>query len=440
MRNITRQQSKPSDITNSVLTTGKRDLQIDRMYETFRSMEYDPVISGALLYLKSLLTRDFKLVPHEKATAREKSVTEALNKSLNNMEVYSKREFLNCILTMLSYGSSLFEVVYKREGNILVWDNISPIALQDVINFRMKKGKLESVKVINPFQDSELITNLGETEVNIKADKLLHFKLNADPMNPLGRSLLFPVYFPWKSKQVISELQIVGCSKSFSNTLALSVPDDYLNSYLNADPNSEQAKYMEYLFESMELMSSGARSYAVLPSNVWTGEGAGGQAQFKIEPISNVKANDWTADQTIQRLNEEMLLAMSSSLLSLGQESSGSYSLAEEKSNVVALVIKNIQETISDSMMKAVKVAFDLNSLSFEHLPSIEFERIEDPDLETVSKYFNRLAVSGCITPDENLESHLREVARAPKADYAKTLNTESNADPVERADEEKQL
>ncbi|WP_306169120.1 hypothetical protein [Halomonas sp. MMSF_3323] len=436
-RTLSTEQTRVADLTNEVIELSRKELSLDNAFKTFFEMEQsEPVLNAALMYLKSLLNRDFELVPHKDSTNFEKKVVQEINDSFDNLESYTKREFVGNILSFLSYGCALFECTYKREGGITSVKNLTPIRVQDVAKWSFDQGKLAKVKVNNPYDGSDIIESFNFEPVEVRGDKLAFFRLFPSTDRPLGCSLLQSAYVPYKSKSVISQYQLIGIAKSFGNTLLLKAPSEYLNSYLTNEGDADQAQYMQYLLESMELLHSGARSYAAMPSDV----NHGGQSEFDISTISKIQANDYTADSTIERLNSEMLMSLMANILELGNGASGSYSLAEEKSNIVALFVKTIQATISDQLLKVIKKCFELNSLDYKHLPKIKFENVEDPDFETVSKYFNRLAMAGLITPDQNIESYLREVGNAPMADYSKALNTESSADPVERADEEKQL
>ncbi|WP_280554366.1 hypothetical protein [Halomonas sp. 25-S5] len=434
MVSYTNQKSSPIHLENTVLNLSREELNINKAFFTYKEMSLDPIISASMNFLKGLLNRDFKISYHPESTEKEKAVIDALNESLNSLKPYSKRKLLNNVLSMLEYGASLNELTMHRVDNRYVFKNISPIHLTTVNKFRMKRGELLGVTLNKPDNDS-LINDVAATQTNIDGSKLLMFTLQGDQDSPLGHSLLKGVWSSWKQKVVVSEYQLVGISKAYGNILSVSVPSSYIESYLN-DPSSSEAIYMDHLVQQTELLHSGKSAYVMLPSDIYDG----GTRQFEVKPVSETINSDYNANTTINRLNDEMLLALQTSLLSLGNSGSGSFALSESKTNLLSMFCRAIEETISDEFKKAIAVAFDLNGLEDKRIPGLEFEEIEPVDWETVSKYWQRLCQAGAVTPDETLEGHLREIGKAPQADYSKKLDTTPKADATDRLDDRKEL
>jgi len=404
MVNFTNQQSSPIHLENTISSLMREELNSANRFNTFREMSYDPIIGASLLFLNAVTNRPFKLEYHKDATSQEKKLTDKLNESLEQLEPYSKRDVVNNLLTMLTYGCSLNEFVYKRQDRFLVFDNISPIHLNTVRKFNFKKGKLESVELVKPDNDS-LVNDTSYGDKKISGEKLLFVALNKTQDAPLGQSLLTPVWQSWKVKTVTEEYQLIGTAKQFGNILSISVPSSYINSWLT-DPASEEAAYLDHLQESAALLHAGKSSHIIVPSDVFEG----GQRQFEVGPISKLGNTDYEVNTTIERLSNQMLLALQTSLLQLGNTGSGSFALSESKTNLLTMVVRAIHDQISDAFRKPLKTAFELNKLPTTRLPKLVFEDVEPTDYETVSKYWQRLAQGGLITPDDNLEKFLREI------------------------------
>ena len=88
---------------------------------------------------------------------------------------------------------------------------------------------------------------------------------------------------------------------------------------------------------------------------------------------------------------------------------------------------------ISHEFRKAVKLAFKLNGIETDNIPTLEWEKVQPLSWDDFTKGWQRLLQAGGVTPTEDLEAYFRTTGEAPKADYSKPLNTVVKADPNER-------
>lgn len=51
------QQSKPLHIENTALVFGKKALNINNAFETYREMKYDGIVSGSMSFIKAVLSQ-----------------------------------------------------------------------------------------------------------------------------------------------------------------------------------------------------------------------------------------------------------------------------------------------------------------------------------------------------------------------------------------------
>ena len=192
----TKQQSQPLHVENTVLSLGKKDLNINNAFHTYREMKLDGIVSGSMSFIKAILSKSNFTIPyHEKSTERQKKVIDALNLSLDNMQDYDKKRQVSNWLQMLDYGCSLNEVVCKRVNGVFVFDTITPIHLSSVNKFEMQGGKLKNLKLEAPDNDGILV-NVGNAPKSLKGEKVLFFRLEPDSDFPLGKKLpVFPIHF-----------------------------------------------------------------------------------------------------------------------------------------------------------------------------------------------------------------------------------------------------
>ena len=426
----TRQVTQPLHIENTVLLMGRQDLSINNAFNTYREMKLDGVISGSVSFIKAVLSKgDVKIAYHAKSTEKEKKVIDALNNSLNNMEDYDKKRLISNWLQILDYGCSLNELVYERKGGVFVFKTISPIHLTTVNKFEMQGGSLKRLKLEQAENDG-LVVNVGKQPTTISGDKVLFFRLEPDADFPLGKSLFYGAYTAWKAKKIMQEYEAIGVAKNLSGVLDVKVPSEYINKYFS-DPASDEAVYVANLLQQAENLHAGKGSYILSSSDT----SPNGIHLFEVTTVggNGGNAQNYNVGQAIARYNNEIQLSLQSTVLSMGVEGAGSLALSSDMVNLLTLFIENIQQTISHEFRKAVKLAFKLNGIETDNIPTLEWEKVQPLSWDDFTKGWQRLLQAGGVTPTEDLEAYFRTTGEAPTADYSKPLNTVVKADPNER-------
>lgn len=403
------QQSNPLHIENTVLMMGQRDLNINNAFDTYRDMKMDPIISGSMSWVKSVISKsDFNLVPHKKATQKEKKLTSVINQSFSELS-FRKKAIVDNILQMLDYGCSLHEVVLKRKGDHVVFGNISPIHLASVQRFEYRGGKLEKL-LLNPAENDGLLI-IKDHQVDISGEKILNFRLEPDQDFPLGRSMLYGCYRPWRTKLIVDEYNTIGAAKNLSTVVELQMPMEYINDFLN-DPASDNAQYAESMLTQIELLHAGKSSYVVVPSDTQQN----GVGLFGIKPLSN-NANTYDAEKSISRYNKEILFALQTQVLNLGNNSQGSFALASNSTSLLGLWLENVFSIMEDELSRAVELCWRANGANRDHLPSVKFNDIDEEDMAAFAESMSKLVSAGLITANENDDEAIRERFELPQGE-----------------------
>lgn len=434
---INRQVSQPLHVENTVLTLGKTDLSVNNAFQTYREMKLDGVVSGSMSFIKALITKGgFSLKAHPNAGAKEKAITEALNKSLDNL-VYDKKQLLSNWCQSLDYGCSLNEMVFKKQGSYFVFDNISPIHLSTVERFEFDGGKLKKLNLNEAENDGLVWDTRINAQPSINGDKVLFFRIEPDSDFPLGKSLLYGAYTAWKTKKILQEYEAIGVAKNLSGVLDIKVPSEYITKYF-AEPNSDEAIYVANLLTQAEMLHAGKGSYILSASDT----NQNGVRLFEITTVGGRDSNaqNYDVGQAIDRYNREIQLSLQTMVLSMGAEGGGSFALSDNSTYLMTLFVENIRNTFSSEFIKAVKLAFELNGANTDLIPTLEFEELEPLDWNEYTRGWQRLLQSGGVTATEELEAFFRKQGEAPQADYSKKLNNTTRADDIERLDSDKQV
>lgn len=430
------QQSQPLHIENTVMMLGKQDLNVNNAFKTYRDMKLDGMVSGSMSFIKAILSKGgFSLEYHPQATADEKKLTDALNKSLANMEDYDIKRLLSSWLSMLDYGCSLNEVVLERVDGRFVFKTVSPIHLSTVQKFKFKGGQLKQV-VLNPAENDGLIEVEDGNQKEIDGKKLLLFRVEPDADFPLGKSLLYGAYTSWKTKKILQEYEAIGVAKNLSGVLNLKVPSEYITKYFT-EPASDEAIYISNLIQQAEMLHAGKGSFILTASDTQEN----GVRLFEVDTIggSGGNAQNFNVGGAIARYNQEILLSLQTVVLSIGNEGGGSFALSDNQTYLLSLFVENIRAVIAYEFRKALKLAYEANGANTDRLPSIKWDAIEPMDWDEFTKGWQRLLQAGGVTPTQELEAFFRTQGEAPQADYSKKLDTTPRADASERGDDRKE-
>ena len=102
-------------------------------------------------------------------------------------------------------------------------------------------------------------------------------------------------------------------------------------------------------------------------------------------------------------------------MLKLGQDSVGSYSLADSKSSLVAMAIESRLKEIQDVLNKDLMVQlFELNGWSTEELPEFVYGDLDEVDLDKFSQAIQRIKANALIAPTAGNVNYIAEVLGLP--------------------------
>lgn len=435
MAKYTNQQSQPLHLENTVNSFAKTDLKLPQAFRTYRSMMENEYIGAGVGLTQNLINKlDYYLKCDDDCSEAQKKLVKKLNKSLDNLVGMDKTQFLNYVLSMLPYGHSMFEIVMKKDGNEFTFDTFSPIHPINVQKYVYSRNKLEKLELNPSENDGQLIQNTAKQE-DLKGEKVLMFKLNADLDNPLGRSVLSRCYMPWKRLEIVGEYELIGVAKNLSGVLKVKAPAEYIQDYLN-NPTSDNAKYMEDLINQAELLHAGKSCVSVIPSDA----NQNGVSLFDITTIGNADGNDMDTNAIIKRLESSILTTLYTDILLLGQGSGGSFALSDSKTTLLTLVIESILKAISRGFEHAIKIAHELSAIDEKGKVTLEFEGIEALDFDSFTRGMQRLVDAGILTPDDKLEKTVRERAKLGEQDKetSRDMSDKKVTDQNERDEKEK--
>ena len=378
--------------------------------KVFKEMMDDPII-GALIFAIKMLCRqvEWRVQPGEN-TPEGRKAAEFLESCMYDMSI-SWADTVSEILSMVAYGFSVHEIVYKRR---LGQDNDPPSAFNDgLIGWRKlpiraqetiiewvfdKEGGLQGIKQLSPS---------SYKTVFIPIEKLLLFRTEATKGNPMGRSLIRSAYRPWYFKKQIEVLEAIGIERDLAGLPIVWVPPNI------ASPKTDEERSALQKFKDLVTKVKRDQQEGVVMPLVYDERGnklydftlltSGGRRQFDINAVIN-------------RYNMQITQSILADFIMLGATATGTYALSKTKAEIFLTALKTILDSIEATFNNyAVPRLFKVNGWNLRYYPEIRHGDIAKADLEEVASYLLKLAQAGFpLFPNPDLESYLLELANLP--------------------------
>lgn len=388
----------------------------------------DPVVS-AIMYSIDMLVRQVQWQV-EQGEATEKDV-EFLEGCMEDMS-HSWSDFISEVMSMLRYGFSFHEIVYKRRQGIQKEGSKVPTS-------KYKDGKIGWRKLPIRSQDSLDTWDIDEDGAlqafvqkappkyetkPIPMTKGLLFRTSSFKNNPEGKSLLRGAYRPWYYKKRIEEIEGTGIERDLAGFPKFGVPAAYLADTATPDEKSFVA--------AISLIGQNLRrdkqEFLIWPNAF---DEAGNQL-FTFDLISAAGTRTFDTSAIIGRYDQRIAMTVLADFILLGHEKVGSFALSSDKTDLFAVALGTILDVIQDVLNRfAVPRLWALNGWDPSKAPQFKHGDIEDPDLAALGAYLQSMAGIGMpLFPDEDLEKYLRTIAHLPeKSDETKEAQEQAKAE-----------
>ncbi|GGJ65287.1 phage portal protein family protein [Deinococcus aquiradiocola] len=341
--------------------------------------------------------------------------------------------FIAEVLSMLPFGWSYFEVVWKyRRGpdqrdaryrsrhadNLIGWRKIS-LRPQSTLSRWVFDGD-------GGIQGMYQTTSTGE--VLIPIGRALHFRTTEAGNNPEGRSMLRNARRAYYFAKRLEEFEAVGVERNLSGIPMVEVPA----AMLSADATEAERKAVAMIVEQAKALRRDEQAVVVVPSSTYiesvydpktdTSRPVELGTGFKFSLLGAPGVTPVDVNPIITRYKRDVALSLLSSFLMLGIDGKGSLALSTDLTDLFELAGTGILDGVAATFNRfAVAQLMQLNGVPPELWPTLEHGGLSDAALKGLITSLNGLLASGGITPDVNLETELREKLGVPKK--AETAN-----------------
>lgn len=382
----------------------RRELNHPESVNTYRLMGYHPSINSCLELYKTMVGNlRYRFIPPKNATEEEKNQTEIIASMFDDMD-HNFDDFVLEAMTCVQYGWAVNEKVFRKRtysagskyNDGLIGIKKLPLRTQSSITkFIFDESGNEVLGLVqttagvsDPYNR---FTNRKSSEITIPRSKFLLFNLGSNRSNPYGTSPLKKAFTSWKYLQAIEELEAQSIVKDINGIPLLTAPVQIMS----ADSSPDQKQQLENMKNMMRNLQQGSQSSVILPSDV---NPETRTPLYDLKLISQDGKKNFDLNKVKEYYREMCFISLGADLLLMGATASGSFALGALKNSQTAATAesfaKRIIQVVNDDLIRDL---YRLNGWDISRCCKLDYEDIEETDLESLSKAYQRLGATGLL-------------------------------------------
>jgi hypothetical protein len=378
--------------------------QMPYLAKVIADMSYSPAVSIGLGAINTLISRSQVAVePVTGETEVDKVRREYLLSVLHDME-NSFQSTLQNIATSKEWGHQVSEIVLGRR----LWSKGSKHN-DGLIRITKLAHRPQATLVKWNYDDtgrnlvsvSQSIANVEnsyrfakQTDENglivIPREKFLLFRSDATSDNPHGVSCLRACYLAWKQLTLLEEHMLRGVAKDTSGIPFAQLPVKFLDAAATPEDKAVYTATKTIL----DNISDGTAKSIVFPMM----KDDQGNDMFSLDLLEQKGGKAYDLPGIISQLQANILSVLSANAITMGADKSGSMSLQDSDTNMLALRVSFLLSQIADTLNQSlVPLLWKMNGWATDRLPKVKFKDISSVSLEEFSKAVQRLSSTNCM-------------------------------------------
>lgn len=384
----------------------------------------DPVISAMFFAVVNAVKQaDWSRIESASDKPDDKRVAEFVESALGDMSWSFSTQLDLILYEMFEQGFSIFEVVFKKrlgenplpympsppksffDDGMIGWRKWSPrpalsLASGDEWIFDNHGG----IQGINQLPEAG---EMAGRRVTIPIQKMLHFRTTAHPaLTPEGQPLHRSAYIPYYFTQNLMETEGIGLERDLGG-----LPVVYLgHNTTKSGTNSDYIKSRDLVRNIRVDEQAGV----VIP-HPKLGTGNEGEGVL-LELLSSPSRRQYDTSGIIERYDKRKALSVLAQFIMLGMDRVGSYALSAHQGDLFIISVTSWMNSVADvinrhAIPKLVRMNVFPGRTGF---PKLRPGAIGIPKLTDLAMFVNNLVDKQVLTPDRQLEAHLRQAAGFP--------------------------
>lgn len=367
-------------------------------------MSYSPAVAIGLGAINTLISRaEVTVEPVKGEDETDKFRREYLFSVLHDMD-NSFQSTLQNIATSKEWGHQVSEMVFRRRllkngskhrDGLVGISKLAhrPQATIHKWNYDSTGRELVSIsQSISNVENSYRFKDQADEEglIVIPRNKFLLFRSDATSDNPLGVSCLRSCYLAWKQLTLLEEHLMRGVAKDTSG-----IPFAKLHpKYMAKEANVDDAAVLTATKTILDNISDGVSKNIIFPSL----KDENGNDMFDMTILEQKSGKAYDLPLIIRQLQANILSVLSADAITMGADKSGSMSLQDSDTNMLALRVSFLLSQYADTFNQfMVPLLWKMNGWDTDKLPRIKFKDVSSVSLEEFSKAVQRLASTNCL-------------------------------------------
>lgn len=381
--------------------------------KVFAEMRDNDDTVGAVLFIIDKLLRnvEWTVEPADDSPAAEECADFA-HSCMHDME-HSWADFISEILSMLVFGWSAHEVVYKKRSGM---ETTNPSYYSEFDDGRIGWRKLpiraqETLFQWNLSDNGDIVSMVQlsptKTEVTIPIEKLLLFRTQSYKNNPMGRSILRNAYRAWFFKKRIEEIEGIGIERDLAGLPIAHIPPQLLSDKATTEERATLAAIKTLVTNIRRDEQEGVVFPLAYDEN--------GKELYKLELLSTGGTRQFDTNAIISRYGKAIAMSVLADFIFLGQTRVGSYALSSDKTDMFSAGLGAWLISIADVLNKVARPKLmRLNGFKREVWPTFKPADIEKEDVAKFCDNIYKLVGVGALVPDDSVNDKLRLLLDLP--------------------------
>lgn len=384
--------------------------------KVYREMrENDPIVGAFIFAIDNLLRQVTWFVEPQDDDPESIELAEFIDSCRDDMSM-SWADTISEILSMIEYGWSYHEIIYKRRNGPNEKDPSRNSKYNDA-KIGWRKLPLRAQETLDRwlFDDDGGIQGMVQRaapdyqEHKIPISAALLFRTTTRKNNPEGRSLLRNGYRPWYYKKRIEEIEGVGIERDLAGLPYVEVDPEIL--LPTASP--EQKTLLNHIKDIVTGVRRDSLEGVIFP-RVYDDEN---NQLYEFKLLNSGGSRQFDIGATIDRKNKELAMTVLADFILLGHEGVGSYALSSDKTNLFSVALGTFLDLIAEVFNRfAIPRLLKINGIEVEKPPELKHGDIENPDLTVIATFMSALTSAGMpLFPDPKMQQWARQIAGMPE-------------------------
>ncbi|MBQ4494868.1 MAG: hypothetical protein II968_03775 [Selenomonadaceae bacterium] len=380
------------------------ELQGIRGVRTYLEMSENDDVIGAILFAIKMLIRQVKwgvqTVSNDKPDLK---AAEFVESCLHDMQS-TWTDTVSEILSFLTYGWSVHEIVYKRRMGAKKDPRLDSKFSDGLIGWQKLPIRSQESLYEWDFDEHDNLRAFVQMPapsfriIRIPVDKILLFRTESRKDNPEGRSILRNAYRAWFYKTRIQEIEGIGIERDLAGFPVLTSPEG-VDLWNDLNLYNKATKFVSNIRrDAMEGMA--------LPFG------------WKLELLTTGGKRQFDTSEIIKRYDTRIAMTVLADFLFLGHGNTGSWALSSDKTRLFSMAIGAYLDIIIETFnRKAIPQLMELNKKFFAGIggyPKLVHGDIEVAEYDKIAPFLRDLIGVGVLTPDESLEDFIRATYSLP--------------------------